>query len=152
MDGGLLKVHALNPDPAPSHTLLLFDIDGTLLRTGGAGSRALNRVFRERYGVDGVVRWLDGIDALAPNLLAVHAIRVQPDEVAMVAAGGVSVSHNPFSNFVAGDRTAPVADYIAAGITVGLGTDGAANNDSQTVLDAMKVTRLLEQQGWNEHL
>ena len=72
---------------------------------------------RERYGVEGVVRWLDGLDALVPNLLAAHAIRVQPDEVAMVAASGVSVSHNPFSNLVAGDRTAPVADYIAAGIT-----------------------------------
>lgn len=38
--------------------LVLFDIDGTLVLTGGAGMRALNRAFQERYGVD---RALDGI-------------------------------------------------------------------------------------------
>jgi len=42
----------LKPDPATTPILLLFDIDGTLLRSGGAGSRALNTVFRERYGVE----------------------------------------------------------------------------------------------------
>lgn len=53
-----MKVHPLQPDPGPSHILLLFDIDGTLLRTAGAGSRALNRVFRHRYGVENA---FDGI-------------------------------------------------------------------------------------------
>lgn len=38
--------------------LLLFDIDGTLLHTGGAGTRALNRVFQSRYSVSGA---MDGI-------------------------------------------------------------------------------------------
>lgn len=35
--------------------IYLFDIDGTLLLTGGAGSRALDRVFRDRYGIDGAM-------------------------------------------------------------------------------------------------
>ena len=39
--------------------LYLFDIDGTLLLTGGAGTRAINRLFGDRYGVDGA---MDGID------------------------------------------------------------------------------------------
>jgi phosphoglycolate phosphatase-like HAD superfamily hydrolase len=34
-------------------TVYLFDIDGTILLTGGAGIRAFNRVFAERYGVEG---------------------------------------------------------------------------------------------------
>jgi phosphoglycolate phosphatase-like HAD superfamily hydrolase len=33
----------------------LFDIDGTILLTGGAGTRAFNRVFRERYGIEGAM-------------------------------------------------------------------------------------------------
>jgi phosphoglycolate phosphatase len=40
--------------------LYLFDIDGTILLTGGAGSRALNAVFAERYGVEGA---MDAINA-----------------------------------------------------------------------------------------
>jgi phosphoglycolate phosphatase-like HAD superfamily hydrolase len=35
--------------------LYLFDIDGTILLSGGAGGRALDRVFRERYGIDGAM-------------------------------------------------------------------------------------------------
>jgi phosphoglycolate phosphatase len=40
--------------------LLLFDIDGTLLRAGGAGMRSIERAVRERFGVSGVT---DGISA-----------------------------------------------------------------------------------------
>jgi phosphoglycolate phosphatase len=40
--------------------LYLFDIDGTILLTGGAGSRALNAVFEDRYGVHGA---MDAINA-----------------------------------------------------------------------------------------
>jgi phosphoglycolate phosphatase len=35
--------------------LYLFDIDGTLLLTGGAGTRALNAIFKERYGISGAM-------------------------------------------------------------------------------------------------
>lgn len=40
--------------------LYLFDIDGTILLTGGAGSRALNAAFAERYGIEGA---MDGVSA-----------------------------------------------------------------------------------------
>ena len=39
-------------DRSPRKIIVLFDIDGTLLYTGGAGSRALNNVFRQQYGID----------------------------------------------------------------------------------------------------
>lgn len=35
-----------------TRAILLFDIDGTLVLTGGCGGRALNRIFLERYGID----------------------------------------------------------------------------------------------------
>ncbi|MEW6378917.1 MAG: HAD hydrolase-like protein [bacterium] len=38
-----------------SKTILLFDIDGTLLISGGAGNRALNRAFQEKYGIKKVM-------------------------------------------------------------------------------------------------
>jgi phosphoglycolate phosphatase len=37
---------------SPKNTLVLFDIDGTLLTTGGAGERALRRALREAFGID----------------------------------------------------------------------------------------------------
>jgi 5-methylthioadenosine/S-adenosylhomocysteine deaminase len=104
---------------------------------------ALQAVSR-RYGYDGVVEWLDAIGALGPDLLAVHAVQVSPHEVDILARSGASVSHNPFSNLFCGDRNAPVSDYLKAGMAVGLGTDGDANNNGATVLDVLRITRLLQ--------
>jgi 5-methylthioadenosine/S-adenosylhomocysteine deaminase len=96
------------------------------------------------YGIDGVVRWLDDIGALGPDLLAVHGVQVSREEVHRLASSGASVSHNPFSNVFCGDRNAPVSDYLHEGMSVGLGTDGDANNNGATVLEALRLTRLLQ--------
>jgi 5-methylthioadenosine/S-adenosylhomocysteine deaminase len=99
---------------------------------------------RRRYGVEGVVTWLASLGALGPDLLAVHAVQVGPGEVSELARSGTCVSHNPFSNLFCGDRNAPVSDYLRHGIAVGLGTDGGANNNAQGILDALRITRLLQ--------
>lgn len=96
------------------------------------------------YGIDGVVRWLSTLGALGPNLLAVHAVHVDKSEVDLMRSSDVSVSHNPFSNLFCGNVTAPVSDYLAAGLRVGLGTDGAANNNGLDIFDAARITRILE--------
>jgi len=46
----------------PAHRILLWDIDGTLLHSDRAGSLAMNRAFRELYGIDGAREPLDGIN------------------------------------------------------------------------------------------
>jgi 5-methylthioadenosine/S-adenosylhomocysteine deaminase len=99
---------------------------------------------QRRYGYPGAVEWLSAIGALGPDLLAVHAVQVSPKEVGILAASGASVSHNPFSNLFCGDRNAPVRDYLRAGAAVGIGTDGDANNNGATVLEAVRLTRLLQ--------
>jgi 5-methylthioadenosine/S-adenosylhomocysteine deaminase len=103
----------------------------------GANVRAL-------YGVDGVVRWLSGLGVLGPDLLAVHAVHVDDAEVGLLADAGVTVSHNPFSNLFCGNGIAPVDQMLQAGLVVGLGTDGAANNNGQGILDVVRITRLLQ--------
>ena len=96
------------------------------------------------HGIHGPVRWLGQIGALGPDLLAVHAVQVEDDEVGYLRDHDVAVSHNPFSNLFCGDRNAPVDRYLDAGLRVGLGTDGAANNNGQGILDASRLTRLLQ--------
>jgi 5-methylthioadenosine/S-adenosylhomocysteine deaminase len=96
------------------------------------------------YRVDGVVRWLSALDALGPDLLAVHAVHVDREEIPILHECDVAVSHNPFSNLFCGPRTAPASEYVAAGLRVGLGTDGAANNNGLDIFDAARITRILE--------
>jgi cytosine/adenosine deaminase-related metal-dependent hydrolase len=56
----------------------------------------------------------------------------------------VTVAHNPVANMILASGICPLLSLRRAGITVGLGTDGAASNDSQNMLEAIKATALLQ--------
>ncbi len=65
----------MSADPPPPRRILLFDIDGTLLTGGGASRRAMDQVFRRRFGLPDDVRPTDGIDfAGASDLRVVREI------------------------------------------------------------------------------
>ena len=53
------------------------------------------------------------------------------------------MSHNPESNMKLASGIAPVPEYLAAGVTVGLGTDGAASNNDLDMFEAMRFAALL---------
>ena len=65
--------------------LLLFDIDGTLLTSGGAGERALRRGFRERFGIDddlATVEIAGRTDSgIARRMLAAHGLEETPENL-----------------------------------------------------------------------
>ena len=118
--------------------------EGLVISAHVAEYAGVRKNVQERYQVNGVVRWLSQIGVLGPNLLAVHAVHIDDDEISMLADARVAVSHNPFSNLFCGNGNAPVNLMLKAGMTVGLGTDGAANNNGQGIFDAARITRLLQ--------
>jgi 5-methylthioadenosine/S-adenosylhomocysteine deaminase len=77
------------------------------------------------------VAWLDSIGVLGPRTLAAHCVWVSADDIARLARAHTGVAHNPSSNMKLSSGAAPVVEMLAAGIPVGLGTDGVAgsNND-----------------------
>jgi 5-methylthioadenosine/S-adenosylhomocysteine deaminase len=84
---------------------------------------------RERYG-RGPVAHLDALGVLAPNVLACHCVALTAADIACLRDREVKVSHNPESNMKLASGTAPVPQLLAAGVCVGLGTDGAASNNN----------------------
>ncbi len=99
---------------------------------------------RRRYGHAGVVDYLEEIGVLGPEVLAAHVIHVSPGEIDLLASRGVSAAYNPVANMYLGDGVAPVGDLTAAGVQVGLGTDGAASNNSLDFFETMKFGSLLQ--------
>ena len=97
---------------------------------------------QERYKLRPAA-FLDGIKFWAPITLAAHGVWVTPDEVTMLAARGVGVSHNPESNMKLASGAAPVPGYLAAGVKLGLGTDGAASNNDLDMFEAMRQAAFL---------
>src|SRR5437588_7259853 len=77
------------------------------------------------------VQYLERIGVLGPDLVAAHCIFVDEADRKILAQHNVGCVHNPSSNMMIASGIAPVPEMRAAGIAVGLGTDGPAgsNND-----------------------
>ncbi len=87
--------------------------------------------------------FLDSLGVLGPNVLGAHGVWVSNEDIALLKERGVSISHNPESNMKLASGTAPVVKYLNAGVTVGLGTDGAASNNDLDMFEAMRFAALL---------
>jgi 5-methylthioadenosine/S-adenosylhomocysteine deaminase len=77
------------------------------------------------------VQYLDKIGVLGPDIVAAHCIFVDEADRKLLAQRGVGCVHNPSSNMMIASGVSPVPEMRAAGVAVGLGTDGPAgsNND-----------------------
>jgi 5-methylthioadenosine/S-adenosylhomocysteine deaminase len=80
---------------------------------------------------------------VSPNLIAVHAVHLEAQEIELLARCGCSVVHCPSSNLKLASGFAPVSSLIAAGINVALGTDGAASNNRLDLFQEMRTAALL---------
>jgi 5-methylthioadenosine/S-adenosylhomocysteine deaminase len=99
--------------------------------------------FDRRYGCRPMVA-LDRLGFFeTPTCMIAHAVWLDEDEIALIAARGVSVAHNPVSNMKLASGMAPVEAMIAAGVAVGLGTDGEKENNNLDMFEEMKVASLL---------
>ncbi|NMR19251.1 amidohydrolase [Cellulomonas fimi] len=78
-----------------------------------------------------------------PTLVA-HAVAATDEDIEILAAAGAAVSHNPVSNLKLGSGVAPVPAMLAAGLTLGLGTDGVASNNTLDMFEEIKVGTILQ--------
>ena len=95
-----------------------------------------------RFGVRPLAR-LEKLGLLGPNFIAVHAVHLEPAEIALLARMGCSVAHCPSSNLKLASGIAPVDKMLSSGINIGLGTDGAASNNRLDVFCEMRLAALL---------
>jgi 5-methylthioadenosine/S-adenosylhomocysteine deaminase len=97
---------------------------------------------RGRYGRTPVGH-LARLGLLAPNMLGCHCVVLTAEDIELLARHGVKVSHNPESNMKLASGIAPVPQLLAAGLCVGLGTDGAASNNNLDMLLEMDTAAKL---------
>jgi 5-methylthioadenosine/S-adenosylhomocysteine deaminase len=86
---------------------------------------------------------LEALGLLNPSLMAVHATQLVDEEIAALARSGSSVVHCPRSNLKLASGACRVADLVAGGINVALGTDGAASNNRLDLWSEMESAALL---------
>ena len=94
---------------------------------------------KARYGRK-PVEHLEEIGFLDKNVLAVHCVWVEDNEIDLLAKRGVGVSHCMESNLKLAAGFAPVVAMLMSGIKVTYGTDGAASNNDLNILSEMSTT------------
>jgi len=123
--------------------IALANAYGTGLYTHCSESEIELADFADRYGA----RPMFALEELGffdvPRAMIAHAVWLDAAEVDLIAARGVGVSHNPVSNMKLASGMAPVAEMLAAGVNVGLGTDGEKENNNLDMFEEMKVASLL---------
>jgi 5-methylthioadenosine/S-adenosylhomocysteine deaminase len=110
---------------------------GALMHIHLAESREEDTAQRAEYG--SVPAMLDQLGVLGGRVLAAHSVHLSDADVALLAGHGVAVAHCPGSNAKLAAGVARVGALRAAGVRVGLGTDGPASGDD---LDLWAQTRL----------
>ena len=93
------------------------------------------------------VELLDSLGLLGPDVLLAHAVDLSDAEIAAIARTGTAVAHCPVSNLKLGCGIARVPDLLSAGVTVGLGTDGAVSSNTLDLLGAIRVAALVHKAG-----
>ena len=105
----------------------------------------------ERFGKH-AIDWYEECGLLGNDLLAVHSVALGERELAKYQEHGVMVSYNPVSNMYLASGVAPIPKLRELGLTVGLATDGAGSNNSNDMLEAMKIGVLLQKVAYRDPL
>ena len=88
--------------------------------------------------------FLDKIGATDVPLAAAHCVHVSKSDMALMAEKGVSVLSCPQSNLKLGSGIAPVAEMMAAGVNVAVGTDGSSSNNNLDMIEETMLIGLLQ--------
>ncbi len=130
-------------DRGMAETRAFADRTGTPLLMHILENNVDNLLCQQRNGMN-IVPYLAQTGFLGPDLLAIHCVAVDDADIALFARHGVKVSYNPISNMYLGSGIPPIMRMADAGLTIGIGTDGAGSNNSQDMIESLKFAALLQ--------
>ncbi len=97
------------------------------------------------------VELLEKHDVLQPGSLLIHCVRIDDADISTIARHGCAVAHCPASNAKFGHGVAPLLPLLAAGISVGIGSDSVASNNRMDILDEARLAVLTHRAASQRH-
>ncbi|MGH7527292.1 MAG: amidohydrolase family protein, partial [Gemmatimonadales bacterium] len=89
------------------------------------------------------VQWLEAHGVLSDRTLCIHAVQVGPEDRLRLTRAGSAIAHCPLSNRAHGHGAAPLAEFLACGLRVGLGTDSVLSVRELDLLAEARAARTL---------
>lgn len=138
-----------------------YTCSAELLQSLSAIARAadapLHIHLHETQAEPGMIRWREGdespaeglhrIGVLGGHCICAHCVHLRQRDMALMAAAGASSAHCPQSNLKLASGIAPLREMLAAGMDVGVGTDGAASNNNLSMWEEVQLAALLAKGG-----
>ena len=90
------------------------------------------------------IRYLDKLGVLGERMIGVHCVWLDEDEVRLMGERGTGLAYCPSSNMILGDGITRITELQAAGVRIGLGTDGGCTNNRLSVFEEMRMAALLQ--------
>ncbi len=118
--------------------------EGVLVHMHASESRFEPEYALKHFGLR-TFEYYDRLGVAGPNMLASQCVQLTPAEIEIVARRGVRVTHMPLSNCEVGGGIAPVPDLLAAGVTVGLGSDGYITDMFEVMRGAFLIHKAYRQ-------
>ena len=100
-----------------------------------------------RWGKSTVQR-ADEVGILGADCVAGHGVWVSEAEMEMLAEKKAAIIYNPTANMILASGVCPIGALVSRGVRLGIGTDGMASNDSQNMIEVMKLGALLQKVHW----
>ncbi|GAB6143924.1 amidohydrolase family protein [Desulfocicer niacini] len=97
-----------------------------------------------------VVQYLNGINILDDNTLMVHCVWLDEKDIKIAGKRKTALVHCPASNMKLASGVAPITKFMAAGIRMGLGTDGCASNNTLDLFAEMDMAAKLHKVASND--
>ncbi len=98
---------------------------------------------KDTYGMTSI-ELFESIGFFDGPTIAAHVVWPTDAEIPILARRQVGVIHNPTSNMKIASGIAPITEMLAAGVRVGLGTDGAASNNDLDMWEEMRLAAFLQ--------
>ncbi|MBF6591647.1 MAG: amidohydrolase [Ktedonobacterales bacterium] len=134
--------HAASPEMIQAGSRLAEEL-GTRFHIHVAEGRYERDMIRERYGLT-PVRWLESLGVALERLTLIHGCWLERDDIQLMAARDARLVYNPASNMFLGDGVTRIVEMLAAGVKIGLGSDGGCSNNRVSVFDEMRMCALLQ--------
>jgi len=116
---------------------------GLLIHTHAAESQEETEEVRRETGM-GNIEYFHQLGLLSPKFCVAHCIWVDEREMDLLAWSGSQVLHCPTANMKLGSGMAPIAEMRDKGVSVSLGADGAACNNTLDMFQEMRLTGLIQ--------
>ena len=117
-------------------------------QTGICGHVAISKKeivgYQQDYGTSEIVKYYYDAGFLGGDVVLVHGIHLTPDEVKLMVETGTSLIHVPGAVLKGGHKITPVFDMMAAGLSLGIGTDGPLSTYRLDMFEVMRQTCFLQ--------